>query len=336
MTLFVLIFATSSLPQSPAEQTGDKIFSDNTDGSLNTVPPGDGLTGYYYQGYALDDTGKIIVDGLPLALSRVDTMINFWDGNQYFAWQPVAGWANNYSVEWRGYIFIEETGPYGFGTISDDGSQLFIDSVMVFNNGESQWYDWEDNMGESDTSGAPFVPMILDSGAHHISVRFYENASYDGIQLWWLKPGADSSDIPYYGENFHGIPPVYNPNTNWELVPKRVLYTIPDSITSIDHTLKTNIPETVHLGQNYPNPFNPVTIIEFYLPKTSDVRIDVYNLAGQKLQTLLSEKISAGSHQVKFNAQNLSSGVYLYRIEVADPARRTGEFQDVKKMILLR
>jgi len=88
-------------------------------------------------------------------------------------------------------------------------------------------------------------------------------------------------------------------------------------------------PSIYSLSQNYPNPFNPSTTIKYSLPKSADVRIVVYNTTGQKIQTLVSQKAAAGSHQVEFNAENLSSGVYFYRIEA-------GEFQDVKKMILLR
>jgi predicted secreted hydrolase len=83
------------------------------------------------------------------------------------------------------------------------------------------------------------------------------------------------------------------------------------------------------LFQNYPNPFNPSTKIEFNLPKTTNVKIEIYNTTGQKIETLLNEKMATGIHQLEFNAQNLSSGVYFYRIE-------TGEFRDVKKMILLK
>jgi hypothetical protein len=90
-----------------------------------------------------------------------------------------------------------------------------------------------------------------------------------------------------------------------------------------------NTPQEFNLSQNYPNPFNPSTTIEFELPQATDVRIDVYTIAGQKIQTLLNRKMPAGDHQVDFNARNLPSGVYFYKIEA-------GEFQDVKKMILLR
>jgi hypothetical protein len=83
------------------------------------------------------------------------------------------------------------------------------------------------------------------------------------------------------------------------------------------------------LDNNYPNPFNPVTHIRYGLPKTSDVKIEIYNIIGQKIKTLLDKPMEAGYHQVEFNSQNLSSGIYFYRIEA-------GEFQDVKKMILIK
>jgi len=86
---------------------------------------------------------------------------------------------------------------------------------------------------------------------------------------------------------------------------------------------------TFVLHPNYPNPFNPFTTIEFTLPNSEIVTIDVYNIGGQKIQTLLRKKMPAGKHKVEFNGQNFPSGVYLYRIEA-------GEWTDVKKMILLK
>jgi hypothetical protein len=99
--------------------------------------------------------------------------------------------------------------------------------------------------------------------------------------------------------------------------------------TSVSYENIYSKPEQFELKQNYPNPFNPSTTIKFYLPKSSDVIIDVYNTTGQKIKILLNKNVAAGSQQVEFNAQNLSSGVYYYRIEA-------GDFQDVKKMVLLR
>jgi hypothetical protein len=96
--------------------------------------------------------------------------------------------------------------------------------------------------------------------------------------------------------------------------------------TFIERTYK---PSKYALYQNYPNPFNPKTIINYELPITNYVDLSVYNLLGQKVATLVSERQPAGYHEVEFNGQNLSSGVYLYKIEA-------GGCTDVKKMILLR
>ena len=90
-----------------------------------------------------------------------------------------------------------------------------------------------------------------------------------------------------------------------------------------------NIPLEFALKQNYPNPFNPTTQISFALPKPENVTIKVYNTLGQRVATLINKRLKAGNHEVEFNPQNLSSGIYFYRIEA-------GEFQDVKKMILIR
>ncbi len=90
-----------------------------------------------------------------------------------------------------------------------------------------------------------------------------------------------------------------------------------------------NFPDNFELMPNYPNPFNPSTMIKYSLPKPENVKIEVYNTLGQGVETLLNQHMKAGYHEVEFSAADLSSGIYYYRIEA-------GEFQDVKKMILLR
>ncbi len=89
------------------------------------------------------------------------------------------------------------------------------------------------------------------------------------------------------------------------------------------------LPLEFKLHQNHPNPFNPTTKIRFEIPKSTKVKIEVFNLLGQKIKTLFNKQMVAGSHQIKYGAYNLPSGVYLYRIEA-------GEYQEVKKMVLLR
>lgn len=188
---------------------------------------GDGLLGDYYRGWTLDAEGLIDFTGQSLAFSRVDPMLDIWNGSQWYRYEPIAGQGDNYGIQWNGWIRIDEAGEYGFGTISDDGSQIFIDGQLVVDNGQGQWYDWEDNISEGHDPDQVFVPLNLTAGMHSIRVSFYEGPSYDGIELWWLRPGRGASVVPYTGTTFHGIPPALDPATNWELVPQAVLYSQP-------------------------------------------------------------------------------------------------------------
>lgn len=83
------------------------------------------------------------------------------------------------------------------------------------------------------------------------------------------------------------------------------------------------------LEQNYPNPFNPVTKINYSIPKSSNVNISIYDILGQKVVSLVSEKQDAGKYSVDFDASELSSGIYYYKIEA-------GKFTSTKKMTLVR
>lgn len=89
------------------------------------------------------------------------------------------------------------------------------------------------------------------------------------------------------------------------------------------------LPMTFALAQNYPNPFNPSTTIKYQIPKESVVKIFVYDVLGKNVATLVNEKKNAGYYELEFNASNLASGLYFYKIEA-------GEFTDVKKMMLIK
>jgi hypothetical protein len=83
------------------------------------------------------------------------------------------------------------------------------------------------------------------------------------------------------------------------------------------------------LEQNYPNPFNPSTGIRYQVSGTSEVRLDVFDVLGRKVSTLVNERKAAGSYQVNFNAANLASGTYFYRLQA-------GGFVETKKMVLIK
>ncbi|MBN1632639.1 MAG: S8 family peptidase [Ignavibacteria bacterium] len=79
--------------------------------------------------------------------------------------------------------------------------------------------------------------------------------------------------------------------------------------------ISTEIPAKYELSQNYPNPFNPNTTIKFAIPKQDLVKIKVFDVLGKEVSVLVNEQLDAGYYEVTFNAQNLSSGLYFYRIE---------------------
>ncbi|GEM_PF-3408436 len=100
-----------------------------------------------------------------------------------------------------------------------------------------------------------------------------------------------------------------------------------EHITSVEQVVGT--PSNINLDQNYPNPFNPTTQIGFTLSTASQVQLSVYDLLGRRVATLLEGKRRAGTHQVLFNAKNLSSGVYIYRL-------KTEGFTQSRKMLLVK
>ncbi len=93
--------------------------------------------------------------------------------------------------------------------------------------------------------------------------------------------------------------------------------------------LDMEIPTQITLEQNYPNPFNPATTIDFSLVEPGPVNLTVYDMAGNRIATLVDGQLSAGQHSVGFNAGNLASGIYCYTL-------KTGGQQLTRKMVLIK
>lgn len=99
-------------------------------------------------------------------------------------------------------------------------------------------------------------------------------------------------------------------------------------VTDVNEEI-TYIPSSIILEQNYPNPFNPSTTIQFQIPNSSFVNLNVYDILGREVATLVNEEKPVGSYEVEFNASQLSSGVYFYTL-------KAGIFIETKKLILMK
>jgi hypothetical protein len=89
------------------------------------------------------------------------------------------------------------------------------------------------------------------------------------------------------------------------------------------------VPSEFGISQNYPNPFNPVTTIKFAIPQASNVKMVVYNMLGQEIETLVNDNINAGYHEIKWNGSRCASGIYICRFEA-------GGYNKAIKLLLIK
>lgn len=90
-----------------------------------------------------------------------------------------------------------------------------------------------------------------------------------------------------------------------------------------------DVPDKYSLSQNYPNPFNPGTKIKFQIPKSGEVQLKIYDMLGRELETLLNEKLQAGTYETEWNGTNFASGTYFYKLSADN-------FTETKKMQLVK
>ncbi len=143
------------------------------------------------------------------------------------------------------------------------------------------------------------------------------------FEFTFTAPSAAGSAILYANGNsvnFNGN----NGGDQWNFAPNKTVV-----IATTSSATTRNRPEGFELAQNFPNPFNPSTTIRFTLPQDDVARLKVFDASGREVQTLVNGRTSRGTHFVQFNAANLASGVYLYRLE-------TRAFSETKKMLLVK
>jgi endo-1,4-beta-xylanase len=146
----------------------------------------------------------------------------------------------------------------------------------------------------------------------------WEHPAVEGVTLWgWRlggwRPGRQMHLIRSDGSE--------RPALTWL---REYMDTLTVSVRNI-----VNVPQEFRLYNNYPNPFNPSTQIRYYVPETVDVTLKVYDMLGRHIRTMVDERQMPGQYTVTFNANNLSSGIYMYRLQA-------GSFVEIKRMTYIK
>jgi hypothetical protein len=228
-----------------------------------------------------------------------------------------------YANGWTGSTVV-----YG-GHMGPDGDQVQQGWGPYEHLHPSQWTsDIGENYRRCCTSIA-WVGQALAARLIGAQEFWHHNAFFDYVDRWMTEDDSEHviEILNSFGKDYSAS--WQRQGQTWDTFVNEMWATYRSTISSTTENNHFAPPDKYELNQNYPNPFNPKTIINYELPVTSHVELSVYNVIGEKMVTLVSERQEAGQHQVEWNPENIPGGVYFYRISA-------GAFQDVRKMVLLK
>jgi len=179
-------------------------------------------------------------------------------------------------------------------------------------------------IGDPDEGG---VPIINTSGQTEVFTEAIQDRGNSVVEFEWRVPDTIGrfSRIYVVLDPDDTMPEIHETNNKgWTVL--EVEGGLP---TSVDESRDETTPTTFDLAQNYPNPFNPATTISFALAKDGHVKLTIFDILGRTVVELIDGMKPAGNHKVIFDANDLSSGLYLYRLE-------TEQYKQVRKMLLVR
>jgi len=231
-----------------------------------------------------------------------------------------------------GYIIAGHTESFGYANNYTDAWLIKTD-----NDGDTLWTK---TWGSDEHDGAMSVVQTMDGGFVWTGYRKMSTFIQD---LWIVKTDADGNTLSSktYGGTFNSIGRCINNKDDGSLIITGNYYNevtntrdiwllnFNPNLTDVEPNDETKIPETIVLKQNYPNPFNPSTTIEFGTPENQFVMLVVYNLLGEQISVLVKENLTAGNYKANWNAADLPSGIYFYKLI-------TEKFIETKKMIFLK
>ena len=187
-------------------------------------------------------------------------------------------------------------------------------------------------LGDPNNGGVPLADVngdTLVSTADTIGARRYADVAFH-----WKVPASVPGTFLYSGNTVRIYAIIDPTNQITEVHENNNMGWSPLEISGITTAIQKNpvgsqLPSSIKLYPNYPNPFNPTTTIHYALPASGNVRLTVYNILGRQVAQLVDRRQAAGNHEIRFNASQLSSGVYFYRLRV-NSIVRTGKMMLIK------
>ncbi len=317
----------------PGDST-DVAWATAIDGSGNIYVSGvSDSTGTGYEGY---DYGTIKYDssGVQLWVKRYNGPGNYWDDAYAMA---VDDFGNAYVT---GYSC-------GSGALGDYAT------IKYYSNGDTAWVRRYNGPGDDDDEA--WAIAVDDSGNVYVTGNScgggtytdYATIMYDssGREVWVaIYNGPGDLDDGANAIAVDGSGNVYvtgESGTVYDCDYATIKY-VQNGSDVKEETGDREKPSEFALSQNYPNPFNQSTKIEFTLAKSGFINLNIYDILGRKIRSLISEKVSSGYKSVLWDGKNdsgkdVASGIYFYQLKVENPASGgVGDFTDAKKLVLLK
>ncbi|MDP8207865.1 MAG: T9SS type A sorting domain-containing protein [Candidatus Electryonea clarkiae] len=222
---------------------------------------------------------------------------------------------------WLIRLAAEEYEPSGFSLVTPE-NETVLDleepfeinftwvSSVDYNPSDTLLYDLRIHAAIDDLDSTILVTALTDTQFTMIIEEAF------GLEYW-----DETIDFDWHVEAISG-----EDTTNCDT---SFFFHVTPHVNEVDNSF-TDIPTKFEIGSVYPNPFNPTTIISIGLPNSSELKISVYNVAGQEITVLANEHFSVGFHQFTFDASDFVSGIYIIRAEV------TGKMCDLKKIVLIK
>ena len=255
-----------------------------------------------------------------------------------------------YKAEGAGQYFIQLSEDQSFTTVLESASTT-SDTAIVFSGlNEGQKYYWRvqannvagsspwSNVSDFTIIRAPTSLDVQSSGLNEITLSWSDKSAVEDGYIIERMESPDTSFIVLDTLKESGVTEyVDNEVEQGKTYTYRVKAYKGSAVSdysneasfATDVKEEEGIPTEYSISQNYPNPFNPTTKIKFALPKTALTKIIIYDLIGREVQTLINKELEAGYHEISIDANNLTSGVYFYRVQ-------SGDFIQTKKMILMK